>query len=224
MRMLRMTTLVTLGALAVLTVILSSLLIWLVQSETGSRWLLEQGLEIAPLDIQASGISGTLARGLGVEQLSIVLPTVEIHANAVVASWNPARLLAGEVDIKRASIAELDIDVAPTDSDDDSADEDVNEDRLFWLQIPVGINIKSGQLGKLRIEEAEFENLSVAGRYGKGRLQIDSLSGETAGLSLQAKGHLIGPDPGRIELAASWEMSEQSLSGNGDFSGNTNKL
>lgn len=224
MRMLKMTTLVTLGAVAVLTLILAVLLTWLVQSETGSRWLLEQGLRIAPVDIQARGISGTLAEGLGVEHLSIVLPTVEIRANAVVASWNPARLLAGEVDIQRASIAELDIDVLPRDSDTDSADENVKEDRLFWLQIPVGINIESGQLGRLRIEEAEFENLSLAGSYGKGRLQIDSLSGETVGISLQASGQLIGPDPGQIELAASWDMSEQNLSGSGKFSGNINKL
>ncbi|NNJ98043.1 MAG: hypothetical protein HKP12_12890 [Gammaproteobacteria bacterium] len=219
-----MISLVTLGAVAVLTLILASLLVWLVQSETGSRWLLEQGLGISPVDIQASGISGTLAEGLGVEHLSIVLPTVEIRANAVVASWNPVRLLAGEVDIKRASIAELDIDVLPRDSDDDSSYEDVKEDRLFWLQIPVGINIESGQLGKLRIEEAEVENLSLAGSYGKGRLQIDSLSGDTAGVSLQANGQLLGPDPGQIQLAANWEMPEQNLSGSGTFSGNINKL
>jgi translocation and assembly module TamB len=215
-----MTTLAALGAVAVLTMILAVLLTWLVQSETGSRWLLEQGLGIAPVDIQARGISGTLVEGLGVEHLSIVLPTVEIRAKAVVASWNPARLLAGEVDIQRASIAELDIDVLPRDS----VAENVREDRLFWLQIPVGINIKSGQLGKLRIEQAEFENLSLAGSYGKGRLQIDSLSGDTVGLSLQASGQLIGPDPGQIEVAASWEMPEQNLSGNGKFSGNINKL
>ena len=224
MRLVTLAVLGTLIAVAVLTLLLASLVVWLVQSETGSRWLLEQGLGIAPVDIQASGISGTLAEGLGVEHLSIVLPTVEIRANAVVASWNPARLLAGEVDIKRATIAELDIDVLPRDSDTDRSDEDVREDRLFWLQIPVDINIDAGQLGILRIEKAEFENLGLAGSYGRGRLKIDSLNGETAGLSLQANGQLIGPDPGQIELAANWAMSEQNLSGSGDFSGNINEL
>lgn len=224
MRLVTMAVLGTLIAVAVLTLLLASLVVWLVQSETGSRWLLEQGLGIAPVNIQASGISGTLAEGLAVEHLSIVLPTVEIRADAVVASWNPARLLAGEVDIERARIATLEIDILPRDSDTDRSVEDVRDDRLFWLQIPVDINIKSGQLGKLRIEKAEFENLSLAGSYGKGRLQIDSLDGETAGLSLQANGQLIGPDPGQIELASNWAMSEQNLSGSGDFSGNINEL
>jgi translocation and assembly module TamB len=224
MHILKLATFMALGAIAALTVTLAVLLVWLVHSETGSRWLLDQGLRIAPIDIQARGISGTLAEGLGVEHLSIVLPRVEIHASAVVTSWNPARLLGGEVAIQRASIAELDIDVLPRDSDDDSSDDNVEEDRLFWLQIPVDINIESGQLGRLRIEEAEFENLSLAGNYGKGRLQLDSLSGETVGLSLQASGHLIGPDPGQIEIAASWAMLEQNLRGSGSFNGNINKL
>jgi len=43
-------------------VLLSSSLAWLVRSEAGSRWLLEQGLRLAPITIEVAGISGTLRR------------------------------------------------------------------------------------------------------------------------------------------------------------------
>ena len=49
------------------TVILSITLAWLVRTEQGSRWLLEQGLGISPIKIEANGITGALAEGLGVE-------------------------------------------------------------------------------------------------------------------------------------------------------------
>ena len=133
MRALKITVPVVLFAAVVLMATLS----WLVRSEQGSRWLLQQGLGLSPVTIEASGISGTLADGLGVDRLFIALPVVEIHAEDIVFSWSPSRLLAGIVDINSAHIAELAIDILETESSDEPI-----EDKLFWLQIPLHINIE----------------------------------------------------------------------------------
>jgi translocation and assembly module TamB len=198
---------------------MTGLLTWLVRSEPGSRWLLEQGLGVAPVTIEVSGISGTLADGLSLDTLYIALPKAEIRAAHIVVSWTPASLLAGVVDINNAQIAELGIDILQTESTGEPI-----EDRLFWLQIPVNINIESGQLDKLRIEKAEFENINLAGRIGHGRLEIDTLSGQIAGVDLQVSGLLAGPAPGQLEASANWEMPPQKLSGSGSFSGDIEEL
>jgi translocation and assembly module TamB len=222
-RVLKITALVALVTTVVLSVAMTVLLTWLVHSESASRWLLEQGLTFAPLQIEASGISGTLADGLGIEDLFIALPTVEVRAVGIVASWNPASLLAGVVQIDRAHITELSVDILQSGNADEPSD-DPPEDRLFWLQIPLHIDIESGQLDRLRIEKAEFKSILLAGRIGHGRLQIDNLNGEIAGTHLQVDGELAGPAPGRLEAMASWELPAQKLSGSGRFSGDIEEL
>jgi len=228
MRSLKITALLFLLSVGVLT----ALMAWLVRSEQGSRWLLEQGLAMAPVTIEAKGISGTLADGLGVESLSLLFPVAKIQATQVNLSWSPASLLAGIVEINHAQIAELGIDVLENENTAQSsdtaskkpADDKHRADQLFWLQFPIHIIIESGHLEKLRIEEVEFENLNVVGSIGQGHLEIESLDAETAGTRLQVSGELAGPDPGQLDAVASWQMPTQGLKGSGSFNGDINQL
>ena len=122
---------------ALLTVIaLSVSLAWLVRTEQGSRWLLEQVLVFSPVTIEASGITGTLDEGLQLDSLYIELPVAEIRAEKIMLSWSPASLLSGVVDIGKAQIAELGIDILQTESSGDPDD-----DLLFWLQIPLDLSL-----------------------------------------------------------------------------------
>jgi translocation and assembly module TamB len=219
MRALKITVLVSLLTTVVAVIVLTVSLAWLARSEQGSRWLLERGFELAPLTIEADGISGTLAEGLGVETLFIALPVVELRFTEIVVSWSPANLLAGIVDINSARIAELDIAILESETKGEPID-----DLLFWLQIPLDIAIESGQLDKLRIEEAEFDNIRVSGRIGHGRLAIEKLGAQIAGVDLQAKGELAGPAPGRLVADASWALPEQNLDGGGSFEGDIEQL
>jgi translocation and assembly module TamB len=200
---------------------------WLARSESGSRWLLQQSLGLAPVTIEASGITGTLADELNIENLSIALPLAKVHAAEIVLNWSPGNLLAGVVAIDSIHIAELSVDVLDTENSDATSDEptdDPVDDELFWLDFPVQINIESGQLDKLRIEDAEFDKLDLAGTIGHGRLQIETLKTQVYGTNLQVSGQLIGPDPGRLEATASWNKPAENLSGSGSFSGNIEKL
>ena len=227
-RSLKITALVTLLSAGMLAAILTLL----VKSEQGSRWLLEQGLDMAPVTIEANGISGTLAEGLGVESLSILFPAAEVKAIHINLSWSPLSLLTGIVEINNAHIAELGIDVLedknaepPSDTASEKPRADKHRvDQLFWLQFPLHIVIESGYLDKLRIEEVEFENLNVVGSIGHGQLEIESLDAETAGIKLQVSGELDEPGPGQLDAVASWEMPAQNLKGSGSFSGDIKKL
>ncbi|MDH3981211.1 MAG: hypothetical protein OEU91_11940, partial [Gammaproteobacteria bacterium] len=200
-------------------VLLSTSLAWLVRSEAGSRWLLEQGLRLAPINIEAGGISGTLTEGLAVESLFIVLPTAEVQVDQIVVSWHPINLFGGVVDIDEAHIAELSVDVVPSEELSEPPD-----DRLFWLRLPLDIDIAAGQIDKLRIQAAEFENVSLTGAIGRGRLEVASLTGEIAGATLQFSGELEGPAPGNLRATGNWQLPTANLSGAGDFDGDIEKL
>ena len=206
-------------ALLLTVIVLSTILAWLVRTEQGSRWLLEQGLAFSPVSIEARGITGTLSKGLRIETLDILLPGAEIRAVQTTLSWTPASLLAGMVEINNAHIAELGINILQTGSTGDPVD-----DLLFWLQIPLDIVIESGKLDTLRIDKAVFENLDLAGNIGHGRLDVESLGAQIAGFELYANGELVGPAPGRLQVMASWAMPSQNLKGNGSFDGDIEKL
>ena len=233
MRALKTTVLVSLVTTVVAAVVVTMLLSWLVRTEQGSRWLLQQGLVFVPVTIEASGISGTLADGLDVDSLYIELPLAEIRASEIVVRWRPSSLLAGIVDIRSARIAELNIDILEktgasanelNQGPGDNMAQDPIDDDLFWLQIPLHIHIVSGQLEKLRIDAAEFNSLSVAGTIGHGRLDIETAAAQIAGVELKASGELAGPDPGRLQVDASWEMPAENINGTGSFSGTIDKL
>jgi len=219
MRALKITAVAVLLTIVIAALMLIASLTWLVKSEQGSRWLIEQGLPFVPVSIEVSGVSGALADGLSVDELHIALPAAEIQASGIVFSWRPERLLAGIIDLHHAYIAELEIDIVSTESGGDPID-----DELFWLQIPVRIDIATGQLDRLRIDQAEFEDLKVAGSIGHGRLDVESITGQTAGFQLQASGELDGPAPGRLAATAAWELPAQNLVGSGGFKGSIESL
>lgn len=219
MRALKITAVASLLTIVIAALVLVGSLTWLVKSEQGSRWLIEHGLAFVPVSIEASGVSGALADGLSVDELRITLPAAEINAYGIVVSWRPASLLAGIVDIHHAYIAELGIDIISTESSGEPV-----EDELFWLKIPVRIDIAAGQLDHLRIDQAVFEHLKVAGSIGHGRLDVESLSGQAAGVRLQASGELAGPAPGHLAATAIWELPAENLNGSGSFSGDIASL
>ncbi|MDB4308106.1 translocation/assembly module TamB domain-containing protein [Gammaproteobacteria bacterium] len=202
-----------------IVVLLSSSLAWLVRSEAGSRWLLEQGLRLAPLTIEVKGVSGTLTDGLAVESLFIGFPTAEVQVDQIVVSWQPISLFGGVVDIDDAHIGELSVDVVQKEVASEPPD-----DRLFWLRIPLDIYIAEGQIDKLRIQAAEFEDVSLIGSIGHGRLEVESLTGQIAGATLQVSGELAGPAPGSLRATGSWQLPSANLNGAADFSGDIEKL
>ena len=112
MRALKITALVALLAL----VLAVATLAWLVRTESGSRWLVEQGVQLAPATIEISGVAGTLADGLAVDSLRLVFPAADVRAAGIVVSWSPTSLLAGIVSIDNADISELSVAVLPDES------------------------------------------------------------------------------------------------------------
>ncbi|TDJ45713.1 MAG: hypothetical protein E2O50_01020, partial [Gammaproteobacteria bacterium] len=142
-----------------------------------------------------------------------------LHAQEIIVSWSPVALLAGKLKIDSVTIAELSIDVLQADGSNAPPD-----DQLFWLQIPLHIYIESGELARLRIAAAEFENLAITGSIGHGRLQVENMVGQIAGAELQINGELTGPAPGHLVATGSWQLPAANLEGTGSFNGDIEEL
>ena len=224
MRSLKITAAVTLLSAGIVSVLLASLLFWLLVTEQGSRWLLERKLGVAAVTIEIKGVSGTFVEGLDVESVSVLSPDAEVKAAHVSLNWRLVSLFAGTVEIIKLNIAELDIDVLENKNTDGSDDESADSNQLSWLQLPIQIQLESGQIDKLRIEDVAFEKISLAGVIGNEKLHINALGLEVAGVRLRASGELLGPDPGQLNMVANWEIPDQDQRGSGSFSGDIKKL
>lgn len=200
------------------------LLFWLVVSEQGSRWLLERKLDTASVTIEIKGVTGALVEGINAESVSVLLTDAEVKATHVSLSWHLVSLFAGTVDIIKLNIAELAIDLLENENTDGSDDESADSDQLFWLQLPIPIQLESGQIDKFRIEDVAFEKIYFAGIIGNEQLQINALGLEVAGVKLRASGELLGPDPGQLNVVANWEIPDQDQRGAGSFSGDIKEL
>jgi translocation and assembly module TamB len=227
MRRLKVTMLVVLLSAGMLAVIAAATLSWLMKSESGSHWLLQQGLDLSPVTIEAHSVSGTLADGLYLERLNIFFTSAEVRATQIRLSWSPLRLFTGVIDIDGIELGELSVDVIEVKGAEQAVaatSDSSGDDQLFWLDFPLQVNIASGKIGKLRIDELAFEDLGVTGSIGHDQLAIESLQASTAGIQVQLSGKLNGPAPGKLEATGSWMMAEHNLEGSGSFSGDIKKL
>lgn len=201
----------------------------LVRSESGSRWLLQQAITLAPIEIQTTQISGSLADTVYIDSLQLVFPEVGIYANNIHLNLLLSNLLIGNIDIENISMTELDIRLTesnnPTNDKTESNDlQDSESDELFWLDFPVLVSIENGNIDKLLIDEAQFELLQISGNIGRNRLDIHNLDTHVHGVELQTEGRLAGPAPGQMHVTTNWQMPSENLKGSGEFNGDIDQL
>ena len=209
----------TLALLVLLLVVgLTGCVVWLGRFEEGSRWLVERGLALLPVETSVSGVTGSLIGGLNIDRLDIVLTTAEIHVAGASAYWDPLGLFVGDVVVDSVSVRSL--EVVPLAREESEPPDDA----LFWLQLPLDIRINSGRVERLQIAAALFENIELAGILGMGRLDVLRLAGDIEGVSIAASGRLAGPAPGELQATARWKLPRAGFSGEGTFSGSIDVL
>ncbi len=196
---------------------------WLVRSEQGSSWLVQQGLAYAPIAIEVSGLSGNLFDGLDIAELSLQLPAAEVRAEQLSVRWQPAQLFTGRIYLTRVLVSRLAVVLRASPSTDEPMDP------LGWLDIPVDIEIADGQIDQLQIELVdaqtfEVQAIKLQGRLGQGRLIADSLAARSAGVEIQLDGSLEQQARESIRVNVSWALPSTQYSGTGEINGNFDTL
>ena len=206
-------------ALVLLGLVLAGLLVWLGRSEEGSRWLVENALARLPFSAEVRDVRGTLTDGLDIAQLNIELPVARIAVTNIRLDWQRAGLLTGRIILDNVEIDTLAVDVLPS-----TEPPDPDPDLLFWLRAPVDVVIRTGRIDALRIQQAEFTQIDTRGAIGWGRLRVDYLAGEIAGVYMRLRGGIAGASPGRLTAQGDWRWPAQGLAGAGKFSGSVEDI
>lgn len=95
-------------ALLVLVLVLAGVLLAVLGSETGSRWLLQQGLGMQRV-LEARYQGGTLLGGLDLADVRVQLGKTEVRVQQVLARWSLWGLWRGEVTLHRLELEAVDL-------------------------------------------------------------------------------------------------------------------
>jgi len=121
-----------------------ALLLILLASEAGSRWLINTLLLTADGDISVQRIDGTLLDRLTLTQLSYTSDTERITLRKFVFAWHPQRLFAGEVAVDAIESADLAIErVADSPPSD-------QQEPFSLPRLPLAIRIEQVDLRSVR--------------------------------------------------------------------------
>ncbi|MCC2637401.1 MAG: hypothetical protein K0Q68_1120 [Moraxellaceae bacterium] len=129
-----------LGSL-VLALVLAGALLAALGSETGSRWLLEQGLGMQR-GLEARYQGGTLLGGLELTDVRFHSAKTDLRVNHLLARWSLWGLLRGGVDLKRLELEGVELRrLAPPSPD---------KTDLPTILLPVRLNLAKGQARDIR--------------------------------------------------------------------------
>lgn len=190
----------------VLALVLAGALLAALGSETGSRWLLEQGLGMQR-GLEARYQGGTLLRGLELADVRFHSAKTDLRVHHLLARWSLWGLLRGGVELHRLELEGVELrrlaPPAPGKTD------------LPTLLLPIRLNLAEGQARDIRfwpwgatepytlrtldLRQADWGGTRV--RFGQlamehdriGRLVLGGWIGLRGGYPLEVKGHLDYP-------------------------------
>lgn len=161
-------------------------------SETGSRWLLEQGLGMQKT-LSARYESGSLLTGLELRDVSLRTSKMDLHVRHLLARWSLLQLFLGEVHLKtlEAEGIALKLTTPPTHK----------PTKLPLLVLPIRLVIDRIDLQEMSLQTWHTPNtpahpltlsrLRLAGQWKGYRLRVDSLQAEQEQIgTLELKGVL----------------------------------
>lgn len=160
-------------------VLIPLLLISLVASEPGSRWLVAQSQSYLPITIEYDEFNGTLLNEFQFKRFHLETDTIAYTPELLTINWQPSALLAGIVRIESLSSTGGEFRLrSNTSSAKDTDTGSSLEDISFQPPVALKLNQLTVDETMLYIGEAAPQTLSLkasAGITTNGRLTIDEL-------------------------------------------------
>jgi len=168
---------------------------WLVFTASGTRWLLDTGVRLAGAELHYARLSGSLARGLDLDEVELRLPSATFAVDEAALRWRPRALLRGAVAIERVVLARGELALKPSEP----------SSRTARFSVPLPIDVESLEVHELAI-------VSGAARHRVERLTLglhaagDAL--ELRALELDLDAHRVS---GRAALRDGGDTLETDL-------------
>ncbi|WP_006787562.1 translocation/assembly module TamB domain-containing protein [Thiorhodospira sibirica] len=201
-----------LTALVILTLLLLLIPVWLVTTQSGSQWALQQGLQWAGIDAGAMQIRGSLWRGLTLEQAHYRHDAVTVKAESL--SLTPAWLALRERNLHVLSLEARELEVLLTPAPKPQPPEPLTLP-VWDIRLPITITLDTLAVEQFRLvlsPEADATVISLAQIQGQARwdetgLHISRLEAHADEGTLALQGQVLPSYPYPLSLQAQWQLA-----------------
>ena len=182
-------------------------LVGLMNSASGSRWLLQIVFSSMPAQVSVKTIEGRLLDRVVINELHYQSDTETVAINKLVFAWRPAKLFSGTLKIIELTLNGANLSVTEAPAQEETSPFDMNAE----FGLPVQIELDNLLLTDLRFQQGDqvqaLQKLQLSALTEHGRLTIVSLAVNAEALAATAQGQ-IGLGKGfPLSLTTDWQAA-----------------
>ena len=204
------------GLLVVVVLVLLSplMLLGVMATESGSRWLLEQALEFAPGDASVEQIDGTLLRGITLETVRYAHPAFTLESDRFSLAVVMPALLQRRLAVNTLRAERLRITLHASDEEDvTEPDPDAvpfHIDQLDDIRLPLAIAIHGASVSDFSLTlangtEIVLDSILLAGSTDGDQLHLQQLFVSQADYHVSLGGTMGLHQPFNLDTWADWQ-------------------
>ncbi|MGX5914922.1 translocation/assembly module TamB domain-containing protein [Aliidiomarina sp. Khilg15.8] len=208
-RILRLTSRIVTYAVAsilALALILMTVTMLLLSTETGSRLTLHSANKILPGELSWEELDGDLISDISFTQLGYQHAEMNIQLQDLTLRWRPWRLLGRQLHLRELSVGSAQVSL-PASAETETDDEPLEQIELPDIRLPLSIRLDTVQLSGINIEQGDFSQhidslrLRVISRNDRFDIQRFALKAPQGELTLQGSVKPVDDYPLDLEFA-----------------------
>lgn len=191
-------------------------------TEPGTRWLWRVAQPLAPGELAAEQVGGTLLGGLRLEGVHYRGAGLELNLGRLALDWRPWALAQRRLHVTRLALEDLDLRLPPPAPDAPPAGPPVLADLL----LPLDLRVDQARLERAVIHrEAQswpLDRVELAAGFEGGVLRLVRLEADAPELAVRSSGSLATTLKWPLELTLEWRLKlpeQPELAGAGTLSG-----
>ncbi len=206
----RTTTTLALLVVGVLVLTLASAA-WLAGTESGTRWLLRQGLAYAPAEAGFTRVEGTLFTAVRLSDVSWRDGDLRVTLAELNLDPDWSALLHGRLRLQALTGQGLTVQLPDAESSEKQPPADPgNRDTWPVITLPFSLALSRLELRNIRIQQGanrhDFTRLALAGHWRGRQLELDYLALQQRERHLTLAGELTFAEPWRIDTRVAWGL------------------
>jgi len=191
--------------LAVILLIPTTLLV-LLNTDSGTRWVLQGLLSAIPVTASAEKIEGSLLKQIRITRFHYASETETIDVDRFNLTWQPSQLLLGRLKIVELSADGINVNVVPSDTKEESAPFDWKAD----FAPPIQIIVEKFAVTRLHYQSGEdrmdMQHLTLSALTERNRLNLRSLSLAAESFAIEANGTMMLGKQFPFSLQSHWQL------------------
>ncbi len=181
----------------------------ILNSESGSRWLIQQILASLPAKASVKHIEGCLLKDITLKEFHYQTETETIAITHFTLVWHPSELLSGHLHIAKLEADGIAIDIVPSATAESSSPFAWDDD----LSLPLRLTIDTLAISRLHYQSGAsqfgLDYLNLSAFTEQNRLNLTSLTAATQAFQIKAEGTVRLGRQFPFSLKTHWQFDDQ---------------